>query len=68
MHHRRALPTWFAGQILHPAVPLGRELAPAHHFVGFLRVIDAAPDPASITTRIRTFDSADLEQRVSEVG
>jgi hypothetical protein len=38
------------------------------HFVGFLRVIGAAPDPASIAARIRTFDSADLEQRVGEAG
>ncbi len=38
------------------------------HFVGFLRVIDAAPDTASIAASIRTFDSADLEDRVGEAG
>ncbi|WP_376099921.1 CoA transferase [Roseomonas sp. CCTCC AB2023176] len=38
------------------------------HFVGFLRVIGASPDPESIAARIRAFDSADLEQRVGEAG
>jgi hypothetical protein len=38
------------------------------HFVGFLRVIDAAPDTASIAAAVRTFDSADLENRVGEAG
>jgi crotonobetainyl-CoA:carnitine CoA-transferase CaiB-like acyl-CoA transferase len=50
----------------------GRRVTPTglypQHFVGFLRVIDAAPDTASIAAAIRTFDSADLEERVGEAG
>src|ERR1700733_1369596 len=50
----------------------GRAVTPTglypQHFVGFLRVIEAAPDTASIAAAVRTFDSADLESRVSEAG
>jgi crotonobetainyl-CoA:carnitine CoA-transferase CaiB-like acyl-CoA transferase len=50
----------------------GRRVTPTglypQHFVGFLRVVGAAPDPASIAAAIRTFDSADLEDRVGEAG
>lgn len=50
----------------------GRRVTPTglypQHFVGFLRVIGAAPDTASIAAAIRTFDSADLEDRVGEAG
>ena len=50
----------------------GRRVTPTglypQHFVGFLRVIDAAPDTASIAAAVRTFDSADLENRVGEAG
>ena len=50
----------------------GRRVTPTglypQHFVGFLRVIGSAPDPASIAATIRTFDSADLEDRVGEAG
>jgi crotonobetainyl-CoA:carnitine CoA-transferase CaiB-like acyl-CoA transferase len=50
----------------------GRRVTPTglypQHFVGFLRVIDAAPDTGSIAAAVRTFDSADLENRVGEAG
>jgi crotonobetainyl-CoA:carnitine CoA-transferase CaiB-like acyl-CoA transferase len=50
----------------------GRRVTPTglypQHFVGFLRVIGAAPDAASIAERIRASDSTDLEQRVGEAG
>jgi hypothetical protein len=50
----------------------GRAVTPTglypQHFVGFLRVIEAAPDTASIAAAVRTFDSADLENRVGEAG
>ncbi|HSZ53921.1 MAG TPA: CoA transferase [Caulobacteraceae bacterium] len=38
------------------------------HFVGFLGLIGADPTRRSIVERIRTFNSADLEQRVGEAG
>ena len=50
----------------------GRRVTPTglypQHFIGFLRVVGAAPDTASIAAAIRTFDSADLEERVGEAG
>jgi len=50
----------------------GRRVTPTglypQHFVGFLRVVGAAPDPASIAAAVRTFDSVDLEERVGEAG
>jgi crotonobetainyl-CoA:carnitine CoA-transferase CaiB-like acyl-CoA transferase len=50
----------------------GRRVTPTglypQHFVGFLRVAGAAPDSASIAAAVRTFDSADLEERVGEAG
>ena len=50
----------------------GRRVTPTglypQHFLGFLRVVGAAPDTDSIAAAIRTFDSADLEDRVGEAG
>jgi crotonobetainyl-CoA:carnitine CoA-transferase CaiB-like acyl-CoA transferase len=39
-----------------------------HHFIGFLALISAGPDPQQIAQRIRTFDSLELEQMVGEAG
>ena len=39
-----------------------------HHFNGFLALIGSGPDAKQIANRIRTFDSADLEQRVGDAG
>lgn len=50
----------------------GRRVTPTglypQHFIGFLRVVGASPDTASVAAAIRTFDSADLEERVGEAG
>jgi crotonobetainyl-CoA:carnitine CoA-transferase CaiB-like acyl-CoA transferase len=50
----------------------GRMVTPTglypQHFVGFLRVIGAAPSRESIIQRIRAFDAADLEAQVGEAG
>jgi hypothetical protein len=50
----------------------GRLITPTgiypHHFNGFLALIGSGPDAKQIAGRIRTFDSADLEQRVGEAG
>jgi crotonobetainyl-CoA:carnitine CoA-transferase CaiB-like acyl-CoA transferase len=50
----------------------GRHVTPTglypQHFTGFLRVIDAAPNTSAIAAAIRTFNSADLEERVGEAG
>ena len=35
-----------------------------HHFIGFLALIGAGPEPQQIAQRIRTFDSLELEQMV----
>ena len=39
-----------------------------HHFIGFLALIGAGPEPQQIAQRIRTFDSLELEQMVGEAG
>ena len=39
-----------------------------HHFIGFLALIGAGPDPQQIAQRVRTFDAAELEQMVGEAG
>jgi crotonobetainyl-CoA:carnitine CoA-transferase CaiB-like acyl-CoA transferase len=39
-----------------------------HHFIGFLALIGAGPDPQQIAQRVRTFDAAELEHIVGEAG
>lgn len=39
-----------------------------HHFIGFLALIGAGPDQKQIADRIRTFNSAELEEMVGEAG
>jgi crotonobetainyl-CoA:carnitine CoA-transferase CaiB-like acyl-CoA transferase len=39
-----------------------------HHFIGFLALIGAGPDPQQIAQRVRTFDAAELEHMVGEAG
>jgi crotonobetainyl-CoA:carnitine CoA-transferase CaiB-like acyl-CoA transferase len=39
-----------------------------HHFIGFLALIGAGPEPQQIAQRILAFDSIELEEMVGEAG